>query len=612
MKAELAEAERLKDTERASQLRNDIGAVSKQKRDLEVGLAPDYQDAIKEALDDNEKFKANLIDPVDKRKIDLLARSGNPAEAKEFQKKLSRYRSMDNWLVDNGAKTVVEPIHEAARGGDRWVHAKFTLLNEIMGDIEKGSEESNIIGKYLRGDLRPEEVPEHLRAIGDRARNEIFIPILQEIQNDKELGKIIGKVGTIQNYFPELEKAWATRYGQDNALALVHDLGADRFKARFFNKRTKKALDPMTDARQVLEMYINGSRKTLFDVKGYQRAEDALKKLPAGPSDMIRDIGSKYTKAYIGQPSMRGDVRVWDDADSAINRWYYRAYIGLNPKSALRNLTQNANTWVATGTKYFFQAAKDIATGNKEMEKMFNDTGLLSEFSGMDVVMPQLEKTLGTKIDKGLYWMFRQAETLNRKMAFNAGYHEAIDKLGLKGNDAINHALDVVHDTQFTYGRVSPTGISSHKVLGQFTNYPIKQMEFVIKSLKNDEQRGRMLGLLGAMGGMTALENRESLSKFGSAPSSKKGKMLKEGALTVAQDVISSGVPTPGPGIKDILNVTSYAFRPNQVTTKNILEGVAKRTPIASQLYKLYEEAQKVKKAGSAKKYLKSYFTAGD
>ena len=481
--------------------------------------------------------------------ISDLGKTGEPKEAKWWKAIGAKYvRSLDNWLMENGGQSVVEPIKKAVYAGDAWRSEWAHKADAILKGVKEGSKEAEVIGRYLNGDLKALGLTPELQARGNRIRTEILEPVIAQVRADPELKGILGEIGYIKDYFPQMEKAWASRYGTENALALIHDVKPGAFKARFFKKRRGPAKDPLLDIVTVTRAYLRGSAKTLFDIKGYNSAVAAMKELPAGPGNLFEEAASKYAKTFIGQPSTRADIGSAEKVLNAVHDWYYKAYIGFNPISAGLNLTQTANTFVAVGTKYTLQGMKDCFKASPEakaLAKKFTESGAMTEFRGMEI-SPSLEKSKG-KMDEALFYLFGKAEKLNRKIAFNAGYREGIAK-GFSEEKSIRHALDVVHRTQFTYGKASSVGYANLPLVGQFSNYPLKQLEFILGSIKDPTSRkraGAMLLISAAASptplGSAILEQASSLFP-GIGPAGKDllvlpGQAVYQGKLPSAYDV---------------------------------------------------------------------------
>jgi hypothetical protein len=470
--------------------------------------------------------------------ISDLGKTGEPKEAKWWKAIGAKYvRSLDNWLMENGGQSVVEPIKKAVYAGDAWRSEWAHKADAILKGVKEGSKEAEVIGRYLNGDLKALGLTPELQARGNRIRTEILEPVIAQVRADPELKGILGEIGYIKDYFPQMEKAWASRYGTENALALIHDVKPGAFKARFFKKRRGPAKDPLLDIVTVTRAYLRGSAKTLFDIKGYNSAVAAMKELPAGPGNLFEEAASKYAKTFIGQPSTRADIGSAEKVLNAVHDWYYKAYIGFNPISAGLNLTQTANTFVAVGTKYTLQGMKDCFKATPEakaLAKKFTESGAMTEFRGMEI-SPSLEKSKG-KMDEALFYLFGKAEKLNRKIAFNAGYREGIAK-GFSEEKSIRHALDVVHRTQFTYGKASSVGYAQIPLIGQFSNYPLKQLEFILGSIKDPASRKRALAMI--------------LMSAAAAPTPL-GNTILEQASNLA--------PGIGPGGKDLLVLPSQAI----------------------------------------------------
>lgn len=543
-----------------------------------------WGDSIKTAIAQDEAYKRGL--PIteklneQKKKIYNLAQEDGTVKARVATS--TRFRSADNWLVDNGGEEIVDFIHTGARQNDAWRHNQFKKVQATLEGITEDSEEAQQLGLYLKPRLWAEgqTFSPKIKRVGENIKTQILRPIMKELQSSADVKQYIGNIGDLGiDYFPEMERAMTTRFGEETAKRILHDLKPAGLKSGFFKSR-KLAKDPEMDAVKVLRSYVNGTAKTMFDVPAYAKAMEKLKTLPAGPDDIFGDIASSYVKNFVGQPTTTAQVRAWEKLPSKINQWYYRSYIGANPMSALRNLSQSANTYIATGTKNFVKGVKALFEPSAEVNRLFEETGMLSEFSGMDVAMEGLKKQgFMKKFDNTIYYMFRKAEEINRKIAFASGYFEGMEKFGNDTQKAVNHALDVVHRTQFTYGKVSPTGISHMKLQGQFTNYPIKQLEFMLSTLKNPAEKRRMLALLGVVGAYETFDNREELMQAVSDLKQKKFGKAAVGLGMAALRGTTEAVPGPAPFARDIVGVASAPWSGRYGKPSDYLLELAKRTP---------------------------------
>lgn len=179
----------------------------------------------------------------------------------------------------------------------------------------------------------------------------------------------------------------------------------------------------------------------------------------------------------------------------------YRGTLGLNVGTAVRNLTQAANTYAKVGEKNLIKGYVTLAKNwrSGELEK----SGVLRDALLQDRRMPAVKKAIDV-LDKGLFALFETAEKINRGAAFYAGKAQAIDK-GMNEAQAIEYAKKLVRDTQFQFGSIdTPLALQSDiaKTLTQFMSYPIKQTEFLGEMVKNKEFVGilRYIGATLVMG----------------------------------------------------------------------------------------------------------------
>lgn len=188
-----------------------------------------------------------------------------------------------------------------------------------------------------------------------------------------------------------------------------------------------------------------------------------------------------------------------------IRMMFNRGLIGLNPASALRNLSQGANSYAKLGeihtTKGYIQIFKKIIT--RDTSELV-DEGVLDEGLIQDKKVG-VYKTILQKADPVLYSMFQTAETINRGAAYYGGkslYYEKnthildgqqVFKQGASEEEARKFGKRIVRETQFAFGQVdSPVLLSSDivKTLTQLGGYSIKQVEFLGRMAKNKEWGG--------------------------------------------------------------------------------------------------------------------------
>lgn len=171
----------------------------------------------------------------------------------------------------------------------------------------------------------------------------------------------------------------------------------------------------------------------------------------------------------------------------------YRGTLGLNLGSALRNITQGANTFAELGTRDTLigytrllrgMSAEAAQRGRGAGENALDELRTMGIFDDamhrQDVNYTRASKLL-KKVDKGLWALFDTAEKINRGAAYFGAKAKALRK-GMSEEAAQNYARDVVGKTQFRFNDVeTPLVFRSQvaKTLGQFQSFNIKQAEFL-------------------------------------------------------------------------------------------------------------------------------------
>lgn len=175
-----------------------------------------------------------------------------------------------------------------------------------------------------------------------------------------------------------------------------------------------------------------------------------------------------------------------------VRQGFYRGTIGLNFASALRNLSQGANTYAKLGEKYtsigYAKIAWRLAKGDLDE---LHESGVLADNYIQDQKVG-IYKTALQKIDPALYYVFETAEKINRGAAFYGAKAKAAAN-GLDEQEALAYAKRLVRETQFSFTRVdTPVGLNSDvaKMFVQLQTYNLKQLEFLGRMVRNHEWAG--------------------------------------------------------------------------------------------------------------------------
>jgi hypothetical protein len=167
----------------------------------------------------------------------------------------------------------------------------------------------------------------------------------------------------------------------------------------------------------------------------------------------------------------------------------YRGMLGLNPTSAMRNLSQGANTYAKIGEKYTMLGYSKLLSPSARKEVA--ESGVLKNDFIQDRALSSTKKAV-EKLDKGLFYMFETAEKINRGAAYWGAKSKALSQ-GKSESQAIDIAKKMVRDTQFAFDSIdTPVAMQGDiaKTLLQFQSYTTKQSEFLLEMYKNKEFAG--------------------------------------------------------------------------------------------------------------------------
>ena len=285
----------------------------------------------------------------------------------------------------------------------------------------------------------------------------------------------------------------------------------------------------LEDTWKALDAYVKrATRKVNMD--------GSLKRI-ASKADNLEESQFNYIKGYLDRVNMRPTkidnlldntvkqvigYRLGQRPTTAVTRnlrqMVYRGTLGLNVGSAVRNLTQGANTYAKLGEKYttvgYYKMAKALISRDGELERV----GVLKNDFIQDRTISATKK-FWENLDKGLWVFFDLAEKINRGSAYYGGKAKAL-KAGMSEEQAIEAGKKLVRDTQFSFGSVdTPALLQSDiaKVFGQFQSFNLKQTEFLGEMVKNKEFAGLVRYALSSMamvytvGGLIGLEPKDMI-----------------------------------------------------------------------------------------------------
>lgn len=430
--------------------------------------------------------KSNLVDNSESFSLSkIVQQHQTPVKAKVSM--LDYIRTPEHVLKKIGLEREAGIMRDAYEG----------YLKELPENIEKittwskqvGKPSNERIFKYLDGeaiDLAPNEkrVASEIKSWLGEWADRLGLPKDDRIGNyithlfddqliakefDEDLAKIIADKIPGSVYDPFLQKRLGAKgYKQDTWAAL------DAYAKRATRKvHMDPALSSLEEASQGLE-------KSQWDyVKNYA---DRVNMRPTDIDNLI-DNGIKQMVGYrFGQRPTLAVTRL-------LRQMTYRGMLGLNISSALRNLSQGANTYAKLGEKYTAIGYTKLLSP-KNHEELLREGVLNAGFiedRAMSATMKAVEK-----VDKVLWFMFDQAERINRGAAYFGAKSKALAQ-GKTEQEAIKFAKKIVRDTQFVFGSIdTPLAMQSDimKTLTQFQSFTTKQIEFLANMAKNKEFLG--------------------------------------------------------------------------------------------------------------------------
>lgn len=229
-----------------------------------------------------------------------------------------------------------------------------------------------------------------------------------------------------------------------------------------------------------LERFERGVRQRVDDVDMLDHIEKFISGVNYRPTSLDKKFDNTVKQVLGSYAPNRPTAAV----TRRFRKLVYWATIALNPKTALKNLTQGVNTYSQLGERYTLEGYLRMAADLKnigdasELRKVGVLDNQFVEMSSKGVSLKR--KALNLAEDVG-FSLFNFAERINRGAAYFGAKQRALNK-GLSEEKAIEAGLDMARKTQFTFGAVdTPVGMQGDfaKTFLQFQSFNIKQLEFL-------------------------------------------------------------------------------------------------------------------------------------
>jgi hypothetical protein len=419
----------------------------------------------------NKYAKSALETPKRYKKITSAVNSKVPPMAKleDLSKPLRiKYDKQVKRILDYGMKKGV-PQKKLSSKDQKVVDNMRKELDKIK---QKGWVESLDDAEKSVYSLLKKKIKNYLPHIFDR--NELLKGFSDELDvqrlglrqttDPKEISKIKKRIEVLQSNIDKTKGGELVTYEQ-----LPKSLRFGSFLPR------KGAMGYGFDSVKAYGTYARGIADKIYKDPAMKKIKYLYKDL----SPEYKQYAFSHVNEWVGK-KRTGGQQVADWLTTA--QWSLK--LGGNPRSALQNILQRSNTLALVGEKHAIVGY--LKGWTKEGKKLFEESGLREEVPEvlLEGKIPKPLKLVKAILGK----MFTLAEVGNRKHAFLSGLEQA-RKMGLKDKKATQHAIDLVHRTQFRYGTVGLPAVLRNpvgRVAFQFSSYPIKQSEFLLGLLKND------------------------------------------------------------------------------------------------------------------------------
>lgn len=336
------------------------------------------------------------------------------------------------------------------------------------------------------------EIKDYLSNFADR----LGLPKDKRISN--YITHIFDEKLLMKEFDPELEKLIA-----DKVPGSVYDpFTQQRLGAKGYVEDAFRALDAYTKRGirkvhmdPVLEKLANESQN--LDKSGLDYVKQYGDRINMRPTDIDNAIDIMIKQTPVGYSLGQRPVA---KISRTVRQATYRATLGMNVGSAVRNLTQGINTFAELGSRWtakgYYDALKHI--DGEELKKV----GVLTDSFIEDRTISAIHKGM-ERMDKGLFFAFQGAERINRGAAYYGAKAQALNR-GASLEEAVQAGIDAAKKTQFTFGSVNtPLALQSDiaKLFTQFQSYNVKQTEFVAHMVKEKEfaKLARYIGATGVV-----------------------------------------------------------------------------------------------------------------
>jgi hypothetical protein len=473
--------------------------------DTLLKLSDEEKAAFKPIINDvakTVKNKAHIMDYAQTPEF-VLEKLGLAKEGKLLQDAKYAYKKelkeqigkVTSWFNE------VKGIPDAAKNIFKYLDGQEGV--ELVGVEKKVADEMKV---YLKEWADRLNLPEDKRIASYITH--LFEPDFIQKEFDPEMAKLITDKVAGSVYDPFLEKRLGKMGYQEDAFAALD---------AYVKRATRKVnFDPALEALK--------KASESLDVESTKYIQRLTSRVNLRPTEVDTLVDNLFKSVF----GYKAGVRPVAKLTGQVRQWIYRGTLGLNLGSALRNLTQGANTYAKLGEKYsvigYSKLFYRLTTRN--LDELF-EHGILDDALIEDRKLG-VYKSLLQKFDGTLFKFFDLAEKINRGAAYFGAKSKGLAQ-GMTEAEAVDFGRRIVRETQFAFGNVdTPLMLSSDlaKLGFQLQSYNFKQIEFLKNMVKNKEFAGLIrfsaasIGMVYTIGQMFGMKPSDIIPtvRFGGSP----------------------------------------------------------------------------------------------
>lgn len=377
-------------------------------------------------------------------------------------------------------------------------------------------------------------------------------------ETDPELAALMQKTPAGSVYDPFLQERLGKKGYRQDAWASL-----DAYVKR---GTRKEAMDPALE-------FLKAEAKTLDDAT-YNYVTKLTHRINMRPTELDKLVDNFIIQTP-GLNRLTRGPRPTMVLTQKIRSMFYRGTLGINLSSALRNLSQGANTYAKLGERFtvvgYAKIFSRLVTRNLDELK---EMGILDDELIQDRKIG-IYKSMLQKLDPVLFSVFSLAEKINRGAAFYGARSQGLSK-GLSEAEAIKYGQRIVRETQFAFGAVdSPVILASDimKTATQLGTYNIKQIEFLGRMARNREFAGLLRYSLASVGFLYTIGQLFGMTKEQLIPSVGLGGSPAGNLITGLVMLMSDDPQTHAKGVSQLKRAVVSAI-PGGAQIRKSVQGI--------------------------------------